>query len=50
MADAHLPTVPRSKIRNIIERDSLELLGITDWAGRAKSMVNEENGARTVGQ
>ena len=50
MADTHLPTVPRGNIRNIIERDSLELLGITDWAGRAKSMVKEENGARTVGK
>lgn len=28
LADTNLPTVPRGSIRNIIERDSLELLGI----------------------
>ena len=32
LADTNLPTVPRGSIRNIIERDTLELLGI-----RAKS-------------
>jgi len=29
LADTNLPTVPRANIRNIIERDTLELLGIT---------------------
>ena len=29
LADTQLPTVPRASIRNVIERDSLELLGIT---------------------
>jgi predicted TIM-barrel fold metal-dependent hydrolase len=28
LADTNLPTVPRGNIRNIIERDTLELLGI----------------------
>ncbi len=28
LADTKLPTVPRGSIRNVIERDSLELLGI----------------------
>jgi len=30
LADTNLPTVPRGNIRNIIERDTLELLGIKD--------------------
>lgn len=30
LADTNLPTVPRDKIRNIIERDTLGLLGIED--------------------
>ena len=30
MGDANLPTVPRGEIRNIIERDTLQLLGISD--------------------
>ena len=30
LADTNLPTVPRGSIRNIIERDTLELLGIKD--------------------
>jgi predicted TIM-barrel fold metal-dependent hydrolase len=29
LADTNLPTVPRGSIRNIIERDSLQLLGIS---------------------
>jgi predicted TIM-barrel fold metal-dependent hydrolase len=29
LIEAHLPTVPREKIRNVIERDSLEALGIS---------------------
>lgn len=30
MADTNLPTIPRANIRNIIERDSLDVLGIID--------------------
>lgn len=30
LADTNLPTVPRGSIRNIVERNTLELLGITD--------------------
>jgi predicted TIM-barrel fold metal-dependent hydrolase len=30
LADTNLPTVPRGNIRNIIERDTLKLLGIED--------------------
>lgn len=33
LADTKLPTVPRGSIRNVIERDSLELLGIRHTAG-----------------
>jgi uncharacterized protein len=33
LADTKLPTVPRGSIRNVIERDSLELLGIRLTAG-----------------
>jgi hypothetical protein len=34
LADTNLPTVPRGSIRSVIERDSLELLGIRSVAGR----------------
>ena len=37
LADTNLPTVPRGNIQNIIERDTLELLGIKD-----KSTTDEE--------
>jgi hypothetical protein len=30
LADTNLPTVPREKIREIIERDTLKMLGISD--------------------
>lgn len=33
LADTKLPTVPRGSIRSVIERDSLELLGIRHTAG-----------------
>lgn len=33
LADTKLPTVPRGSIRNVIERDSLELLGISRATG-----------------
>jgi len=38
LADTNLPTVPRGHIQNIIERDTLELLGIKD-----KSTTDEED-------
>ena len=38
LADTNLPTVPRGNIQNIIERDTLELLGIKD-----KSTTDEED-------
>ena len=36
LADTNLPTVPRGSIRNIIERDTLELLGIKNKSIRAQ--------------
>ncbi len=36
LADTNLPTVPRGNIRNIIERDTLELLGIENKSIRAQ--------------
>ncbi|OHB75955.1 MAG: hypothetical protein A2Z25_15240, partial [Planctomycetes bacterium RBG_16_55_9] len=43
LADTNLPTVPRGNIRNIIERDTLELLGI-----RAKSIeVHDDTDEKT---
>jgi predicted TIM-barrel fold metal-dependent hydrolase len=39
LADTNLPTVPRGNIRNIIERDTLELLGIKDKG--AETQENE---------
>lgn len=38
LADTNLPTVPRGNIQNIIERDTLELLGIKE-----KSTTDEED-------
>lgn len=49
LADTNLPTVPRSNIRNIIERNTLELLGIREWIGKPKTVGNREYGARNVG-
>jgi hypothetical protein len=39
LADTNLPTVPRVNIRNIIERDTLELLGIEHKNIRAQSTI-----------
>jgi predicted TIM-barrel fold metal-dependent hydrolase len=36
LADTNLPTVPRGNIRGIVERDTLELLGITNKSIRAQ--------------
>jgi len=45
LADTKLPTVPRASIRNVIERDSLELLGIDhEQIGRS------EHKAQTLSQ
>jgi len=49
LADTNLPTVPRSNIRNIIERNTLELLGIRELIGKPKTVGNREYGARNVG-
>ena len=49
LADTNLPTVPRVLIRNIIERDTLEILGIRDWTGSTKTVGNREYGTRKVG-
>jgi predicted TIM-barrel fold metal-dependent hydrolase len=50
LADKNLPAVPRSSIRSVIERDTMELLGIKDWAGRARNLGDREYGARKVGK
>jgi predicted TIM-barrel fold metal-dependent hydrolase len=43
LADTNLPTVPRGNIRNIIERDTLELLGIKEKSAEEQ----EEDGEKT---
>ncbi len=40
LADTNLPTVPRGHIRNVIERDTLELLGIEHKVVRAQEHKN----------
>ncbi len=42
LADTNLPTVPRGSIRNIIERDTLELLGIRDKSIEAQEEKSEK--------
>ena len=46
LADTNLPTVPRGNIRNIIERDTLELLGINDKSDKPQ----EEKPEKTKGR
>ena len=46
LADTNLPTVPRGSIRNIIERDTLELLGIRDKSKEAQEEKNEKTKER----
>jgi hypothetical protein len=41
LADTNLPTVPRGIIRNIIERDTLELLGIKDKSKETEETKSE---------
>ena len=43
LADTNLPIVPRVSIRNIIERDTLELLGIKDKNIVTQEEKNEKN-------
>jgi predicted TIM-barrel fold metal-dependent hydrolase len=42
LADTNLPMVPRANIRNIIERDTLELLGIKDTGREIREKENEK--------
>jgi predicted TIM-barrel fold metal-dependent hydrolase len=42
LADTNLPTVPRGNIRNIIERDTLELLGIKDTSQETQEKESEK--------
>ena len=46
LADTNLPTVPRGSIRNIIERDTLELLGIKDKRTEAEETKSEKSKGR----
>ena len=42
LADTNLPTVPRGNIRNIIERDTLELLGIKNGSTEIEEIKSEK--------
>ncbi len=46
LADKNLPTVPRVNIRNIIERDTLELLGIKEKSTETEETKSEETKGR----
>jgi len=46
LADTNLPTVPRGSIRNIIERDTLELLAIKDKRTEAQEEISEKTKVR----
>jgi len=46
LADTNLPTVPRVNIRNIIERDTLELLGIKDKSKEPEETKSEKSKGR----
>jgi hypothetical protein len=46
LADTNLPTVPRGSIRNVIERDTLELLGIKNKSIEAKEEKSEKTKER----
>jgi len=53
LADTNLPTVPRSKIRGIIERDTLSLLGIereVPAAGRRGAEAPKQRSKQAVGE
>lgn len=47
LADTNLPTVPRGSIRNIIERDTLKLLGIRDSSTDTQEEQSEKIKERT---
>ena len=50
LADTNLPTVPRGSIRNIIERDTLELLGIKDKIAETQEEQSEKTkGRKSIG-
>jgi hypothetical protein len=42
LADTNLPTVPRGNIRNVIERDTLQLLGISHKSAEAQETEPEK--------
>jgi len=46
LADTNLPTVPRGNIKNVIERDTLELLGIKDKSSDAEELKIESTKER----
>jgi len=46
LADTNLPAVPRGSIRNIIERDTLGLLGIRDKRTEAQEVRSQETKKR----
>jgi len=46
LADKNLPTVPRGSIRNVIERDTLELLGIKEKSTETEETKSEETEGR----
>jgi predicted TIM-barrel fold metal-dependent hydrolase len=46
LADTNLPTVPRGNIRNIIERDTLELLGIKNESTEVEETKSEKTKGR----
>lgn len=49
LADKNLPTVPRGSIRNIIERDTLELLGLNDKDTETEGTKSEsEKGRKSI--
>ncbi len=50
MADTNLPTIPRANIRNVIERDSLEVLGISDKSLGVQELAAEVANERKSGK
>ena len=49
LADKNLPTVPRGSIRNIVERDTLELLGLKDEDTETEETKSEsEKGRKSI--
>jgi len=46
LADKNLPTVPRGSIRNVIERDTLELLGIKEKSAETEETKSEKTKGR----